>query len=166
MSDAGELLAKYEELIALREREAADTPRARLQALARRFPGALAEIDRLPMAILVERRDALRRGEWPRFAEAWSAVHRGLRGVLAIKAWLAGRRAVDASDAERLRAAIEGGVVAEEARAWLDQVPEIARPTDGRIVSLVHGRVAAELGVTADELRGLLFGTEVRPSRR
>ncbi|MBK7396136.1 MAG: hypothetical protein IPJ34_07500 [Myxococcales bacterium] len=164
MSDG--LLAKYEELVALRREADADTPRARLKELARRFPGALAEIDRLPMQTLVDRRDALVRGETPPFARAWSRVHSGLRGVLAIKAWLGGKRATDASDADRLRVAIEGGAVTREASAWVERVHDIARPKDGRIVTLVHDAVAAELGVTADELRAILFGAEVRPSRR
>lgn len=164
MSDG--LLAKYEELVALRRAPDAETPRARLKELARRFPGALAEIDRLPMQTLLDRRDALLRGETPPFAQAWSRVHGGLRGVLAIKAWLGGRRATDASDVDRLRAAIEAGAVTREASAWIDRVQDIARPEDGRIVTLVHDAVAAELGVTADELRAILFGAEVRPSRR
>lgn len=164
MSDG--LLAKYEELVALRQEASADTPRDRLKALARRFPGALAEIDRLPLQTLLDRRDAFLRGETPPFARAWSRVHEGLRGVLAIKAWLGGRRAVDASDVDQLCAAIEAGAVTREASAWLDRLRDIARPKDGRIVTLVHDAVAAELGVTAEELRAILFGAEVRPSRR
>lgn len=159
----GRLLDKYEELVQLREGAPGPVPRERLQDLARRFPGALAEIDRLPMDVLVGRRDALRAGEFPPFAAAWTVVHAHFRGVLALKAWLAGRKDVD----DALEVAARAATLPDEAAPWLGRLREIARPPGGRLTALVHAAAAAELGVEIGAIPALLFGEEarIRPSR-
>lgn len=95
MSDALSALArKYRELEALRRAqdagEAAAT-RERLGALAAEFPGALRELDRLALATIADRADALERaasGHGP--IEPWmrwiGAYHALLRVVLAARA--------------------------------------------------------------------------------
>lgn len=160
---SGRLLDKYEELVRLREGAPGPAPKERLRDLARRFPGALAEIDRLPMDVLLARRDALRAGEWPPFAAAWTVVHAHFRGVLALKAWLGGRKEVD----DALEAAALGAALPDEAAPWRGRLREIARPPDGRLTTLVHAAAAAELGVDVGAIPTLLFGADVRvrPSR-
>ena len=174
-----------EELVALREkyrvmqrlRAAQDgdvgagrvyTPsRDELRALAHRFPGALAEIDRIPPALLAHRAQVLDalleraplppRSTWPAWVRGWLGVHRGLRGALSIKAWLAGRRAIDDATRAALEAALPSLSFAEEARAWIDSLPDVASPPGGRLLDLVLARVAQDLAIDPRELRTLLY---------
>ncbi len=168
--DVAALRDKYQRMRRLRDANDAAREEGRphlpdreeLRALARAFPGALAEIDRIAPALLAERiaiLDALLEREehaadaLPTWVRGWILVHRGLRGVLAIKLRLAGARTVD----ERLRARIAGELVDEEARAWLDRIDVIANPPAGRVVELVHREVADQVGVPAASLRTLLM---------
>ncbi len=170
MTGASALLSKYETILRLRvEHEAAlaqsqrpPPPLPALRKLAREFPGALAELERLPSAEIRARVDELRRGTWPIWAQAWSDVHEGLRGVLAAKRWLGGRRKAGDSERAALTDAIARGEVHPSAGGWVVRLEEIAMPPNGRLVLLVHEGVAATLGVTVGELDAILF----KPSRR
>ena len=169
------LREKYREMQRLRSAQDVDvaagrkyTPsRDELRALARAFPGALAEIDRIPPSLLARRQqelDALldreplpARAAWPTWVRGWLGVHRGLRGALSIKAWLAGRREIDAATRAALEEALPSLPFAEEARAWLDALPDVASPPAGRLVDLVFSRVARDLAIEANGLRALLM---------
>jgi hypothetical protein len=171
------LAAKYREMRELRQESDADRAlgrphlpsRARLRALAGRFPGALAETDRIAPALLDRRiasiAELLQRGEPPPIADlptwirGWMGVHRGLRGALVVKAWLAGRRTVD--DDTRARFDLE--VHDADARVWRDRLSEVASPPNGRLVAVVFADVAHPLGLDATTLRELLMPRHPAP---
>lgn len=115
--------------------------------LAARYPGALRELDALPLAAIRSRIAALSRAERDasrvaRWMIAQSRFHSLARGALAAKRWLAERK----------------GGLPHAASAWKADLDRIAKPPRGRLMDLVHARVAAELGITADESRRLVFG--------
>jgi hypothetical protein len=164
-ADLAALRAKYEEMLALREaHDRARTepgyvepdPRRALAALASRFPGALRELDTLPVDALRARldelddaaRDATMTAPW---MTAQTAFHELARGAVAAKRWLAGRRAITPAMQDDLRS--RGGPAA----AWADELAAIARPPRGRLLDLVFARVAAQLGLTVAEARALVF---------
>jgi hypothetical protein len=84
------LLGKYQAMRALRIAQHATAPRAELLALARAFPGALRELDQLPLEQIEARMQALEHvlatGRAP---EAWmalqSAYHGFMRAALRIR---------------------------------------------------------------------------------
>src|SRR4051812_10405817 len=77
-----------------------EDPRRAMAALACRFPGALREIDELPLQEITDRIDALRAAEadpaqelpWMR---AIARFHALTRGALVAKKWLRGSRTPD-----------------------------------------------------------------------
>jgi len=165
---------KYEEmrrLRLLRARARAEAgfeepdPSEALAALARRFPGALRELDRLPLATIEERIAALataaadpaRVAPWMR---ASSSFHRLARGALAAKRWLTTMSDARTADPDELRARFEAAVASldhgDAALAWANDLAAIARPPQGRVMGLVRARVAAELGVEVAEVKRLL----------
>jgi hypothetical protein len=137
-------------------------PGPAMAALAREFPGALREIDELPIAALAARivalddaiADASRIAIWMR---ASSSFHRHARGALVVKRWLAER--TDEGEARRaaLERALDSLEHSDDARAWLDALAAVARPPRGRLMDLVHERVASELGLAVDEVRRAIF---------
>lgn len=177
--DLAALREKYAELRRLREESDADAAqgrahhpsRERLKALSRRFPGALAEIDRIAFSLLEERLCALDailertavQSELPPWIVGWVRVHEGLRGALSVKAWLEGARTVDAQTLARFDAALETLPFPEEARAFRDRLAEVASPPDGRLVDLVFDDAARTLGMDRVALRALLMP---RPERK
>lgn len=132
-------------------------PRDAMTRLAREFPGALRELDELPLATIGERiaeldaaiGDATRITGWMR---AMVAFHRRARGALAVKRWLAGRPITGTTRDELARdlASLEHG---EDARAWLDAIDAVRRPPRGRVMDLVYARVADELGFDEGAVR-------------
>jgi hypothetical protein len=149
-NDLIDLREKYLLMRGLRASKAHREPeREELRAISRRWPGALAEIDRLAPDVLERRiREldvAIAGGEPPLWARAWILAHRRLRGALAIKMWLAKRREGDLAS------------LPSEAGLYLDRIEEIARPPNGRISELVFGDVARELSLPASEMRALLM---------
>ena len=98
-----DLRAKYVEMLRLRvedEASGAPDPRGAMADLARRFPGALREIDELPLEEIRARADALHAAAADGAkAEPWMAAmvlfHALTRGALAVKRWLGGRKEVD-----------------------------------------------------------------------
>lgn len=154
-SELVDLREKYLRMRALREaRPHGEPDREELRALSRRWPGALAEIDRLPPEVLDERiaslDAAIAGGETPLFARVWLLVHRRLRGALAIKAWLAGRRDVDAREPLPCELPVE-------ARDYEGRVDEIARPPNGKLTDLVFADVARELSLPREHMRTILM---------
>jgi hypothetical protein len=159
---AFDLLGKYEEMRRLRREITTEAPTPALRALAERFPGALRELDELSIGEIERRLEHLRAlagGHTPT-AEAWVAplwlYHRRLRGALAAKRWLRGRRALTPLEQREFEA--EGGLGGGEAAAWAPELERLARPPTGRVTDLVLERVAAELGLSAPRLNTLLFG--------
>jgi hypothetical protein len=160
------LRAKYEEMRALRRADAdgAAFDRARAARLAARFPGALREIDTLPMEELERRLAAVETAvAEPNKAEPWmhamARFHELLGGALVAKRWLAGRKAVDGE----LRGTFEARFAGRrEVLAWSDALPAVARPPSGRLLRLVLSRVAQETQTSEEDLRAALFG----PPRR
>lgn len=138
-------------------------PGAAMAALAREFPGALRETDQLPITMLADRVAALDAAlldpacitPWMR--ASWS-FHRLARGALAVKRWLATSTTSPAARGD-LEAAIATSSLAfpDDARAWLDDLAAIAEPPRGRLMDLVYGRVAAELGLSFGEARCLVL---------
>jgi hypothetical protein len=166
-----ELREKYARMLALRvahvrarseEGFEEPDPRAEMAALAARFPGALREIDALPLATIrgrVAALDGVLRGEAG--AAPWmvaqTAFHRLARGALAAKRWLAKERAAGAGAPDLRARFLADASLDDEARAWADDLASVARPPRGRLLPLVYARAAAELDATPDEIRALVF---------
>ena len=133
------LARKYATMLALREahdRGEGVAPHATLRALAGEFPGALHEIDRLPMEILRARADATERARHdPAAVAPWMdrviAWHRLLAATLRAKRDARGPAGDDA-----LAAALteESGVAVDVGFARA-----LASPARGRVVPLVMG---------------------------
>jgi hypothetical protein len=137
-------------------------PRAKMAELARAFPGALREIDRLPREIIESRIESLRaveRAERPleRWMEAQALFHRLARGALVTKRWLGRRREVT----EELHAAFVAALpeLGPDAAIFVAtaDLALVATPPFGRVTEVVHAKVGEALGVTADEARALVF---------
>jgi len=152
---AGELRAKYEEMLALRALSASSTPhdpRPRMVRLAARWPGALREIDALPRAQIDERIAVLTRVEdgtlepAPRWVQAMHRFHALARGVLFVKRTL---RPGEQRDERPWPS---------EAAEWKADVARIARPPRGRLMDLVYERLGRELDLPPEEAKRLVFG--------
>jgi hypothetical protein len=170
--DLAALASKYEEMLALRLAQdrarhepsfSEHTPREALQTLAARFPGALREMDELPLDVIRARIDDLRAAARdPSRVAPWmnaqSVFHALARGALAAKRALQGRRAVTPDMVDALRA--RGG----DGAAWADDLAAIARPPRGRLLDLVFARAGRSLGLGAEDVRALVF-TSSRKTR-
>ena len=154
------LARKYRTLAEVRREKARTrehTPREVMRALAREFPGALRELDVLPLAELDSRAASLERaaqGEPPARWMWWMArFHSLLRAALSIKARLRGDKSITDRRAAALAvAASEATGVRVDARFAL----ACAAPPHGRLQEAVLARLAEEQGVDLDELRGAL----------
>ncbi len=180
------LADKYRALIALRlEREALEARgvfaldgaagRARKQRgrrLARRFPGALRELDELTVAQLEQRLAEVEaelvgagRGQG---ARRWVLVmldfHALLVEALAIKRWLSrharGARAVDAALLRRFRRYLSRSPARQHAMAGVDEafLMRYLRPPHGRLLALVWDELAARHALPKSELSRMIFG--------
>ncbi len=173
LEDVRDLHVKYVEMLAMRlahEDGAEDLPRtrARMVALASRFPGALREIDRLELTDLrarIGRLEAVLAGESQ--GEPWMAAvalfHELMRGALCAKRWLKGKRRVGDSTARAFASELSGLAFPREAQAWLNQLDCIAAPPGGRITDLVYARIALALGTPTSEAQRLVFGRGESP---
>ena len=180
--DLAALRRKYEEMLRLRlAHDAGDPedPRRALRALASQFPGALRELDGLPLDVIQGRIAALAAAEAAGGAApapwmvAIDRFHVLTRGALCVKTWLAKRAATGVidvldgeagrADVERTFAAAAGSLCwADDARAWAGDFARIVSPPRGRVTELVFARIAAELGCSTADVRHLVFG-ELRP---
>jgi hypothetical protein len=179
--ELGSLRRKYERMLALRrEHEQArmeghvePAPRRWLVQLAEEFPGALREIDRLPLEVITARIDALASAERdPSRSAPWMEAqllfHGLARGALAAKRWLRGRKRIDDLTRAAFDAAIPTMPRGVDAQAFASELHRIAAPPRGRLMDVVYARVAAVLGVTDDEARALVAGPDglTSPKRR
>ena len=161
------LRCKYQTLLELRVRHAQDAsiaPRAELARLAAEFPGALRELDRLPLAKLEARLFALERvlaagAEPERWMALQCAYHGFMRAALRIRRALRDRPAnvVDAV-AELVAVAY---VPAEDeppaARFAVADLSALRHPPNGRLNPWVVLQVARDHAVTPEQVRAALF---------
>lgn len=168
--ELAELKEKYVEMRRLRLEHAAGTeqdPRRHMAALASRFPGSLREIDELPLEEIERRVTALAEAEHDEArVEPWmhatSRFHALTRGALCTKRWLAGRKTVDEEVSRAFHAAAGTLCYGVEARAWQDDLARLAAPPRGRVTDLVYEKISAEMGISEEDARKLVFG----PGRR
>jgi len=158
------LLAKYLEMRAMRiahaEGDDADA-RARMRALAARFPGALREIDTLPLDVIERRIATLEAGARPGWARTLVAYHGWMRVVLRIKR-AHGRDADPEVVIEWLR--LHHRPSEDEPRLEeLDRetVRTLLRPPSGRITNWVLERIAGARGLTVEAVSAQLFDTTI-----
>jgi hypothetical protein len=154
------LARKYRGLLALRDGTRQFDVRT-LRALAREFPGALRELDALPVAELARRLGAVERARLQGAArEPWIEwmidYHRSMRAALSIRARLGRERAPGAELAQRLAAELDG-------EGGPEFVLGVANPPAGRLNRLVFARLSSRFGRGESELEGLLFRAEARP---
>ena len=179
VTDLRALRDKYEQMLCLRRlharaKEEPDfvepDPRPAMVALARRYPGALREIDALPIADIEQRiaeleaaeADASRIAMW---MSAQAEFHRLARGALAVKRWLAGRpltREIDEAFAEALAAMPER----DDALAWADDLAALSDPPRGRVMDLVFVKLASVLGVEINVARRAVLPPRASLRRR
>lgn len=158
------LREKYVAMLAMRREHTlgeVEDPRDRMRSLAARFPGALREIDELPLDHIESRIVAidlaLDGGEVPRWARTLGAYHGWMRAALAIKRRFGRTRALD--DAARwLVAHHQPGPGDPPSEAFdRETVAAILRPPGGRLSGWILLRIAGELGVDARELEREAF---------
>ncbi|WP_437970693.1 hypothetical protein WMF04_15995 [Sorangium sp. So ce260] len=156
-----QLARKYRTLAELRRARAAGEAipeRAVFRALAGEFPGALNELDNLPLDEIERRHDALARALSGGVEERWMAwmhgYHALMRAALYVKIRVARRQELSESEAAALaeRAARHAGVAVDAAF-----VIAAKTPPDGRLNRLVLGHLAALSGASPAEIRGTLF---------
>ena len=152
---ASDLRRKYDLLVELREGR---QPGARdsLRALATEFPGALRELDALPLEALCARRAALDDAP-PAPWIAWIAAYHGLmRVTLALKRIMPARRALDDAGVTALAdaASAQWGARLDEAF-----VRAVQRPPRGRLGPLVFEVLAARFGEAPEVIWQALFPT-------
>lgn len=155
---------KYERIRALRlahDRSANDSsfiepdPRKAMASLADEFPGALRELDRLPLPEIERRIASLDAAlEDPARVEGWMIAqhtfHTYARGALATKRWLG----ANALDETAFRKALPE--LRPEAALFATSLDVIASPPRARVMDVVYERTAGEIGLTVEELRALL----------
>jgi hypothetical protein len=178
VADLRALREKYETMLALRVAHARakddpsfiePDPRPAMRELAARFPGALREIDELPLETIEWRIAALseavrdHRSHLRPWMSAQIVFHRLARGALATKRWLGRRRTIVPLHREAFLEAIDNREIALEALAWEDDLAHVARPPRGRLMDLVLSRAAKELALDVPSLRALLYP---HPKRR
>jgi hypothetical protein len=160
--DLASLRVKYEEMLRLRQDASGADPRRAMAALASRYPGALREIDELPLAALRSRVDELAAAEAAGGVAPWMEAihwfHVLTRGALCAKKWLGGRKSVDAELTLEFDRVVDGFCWGEDARAWRDKLGRIASPPRGRVTDLVFEEIGARLRVSIDDARLLVFG--------
>jgi hypothetical protein len=179
VTDLRALRDKYEQMLCLRQLHARakderdfvePDPRPAMAALARRYPGALREVDELPLDVIEARiaeldaaeRDPSRVASW---MKAQAAFHRLARGALAVKRWLAGRTLTPAID-EAFADALLTMPEREDATSWADDLAAIAKPPRGRVMDLVYAKLARELGVDVTAARDAVLPPRRRHSLR
>lgn len=160
--DLARLRFKYETILALRLRaQHGAAPVAELRALSHEFPGALRALDLLTLAEVHDRIDRIVNAELdPAAVAPWMLAElmfaQTMRGAKAVKAWLRGRKHVDAELHARFMREAPRLQDAELALVWSDDLATIAHPPGGRLVPLAIARVAAMLGTSHEEAVALL----------
>lgn len=167
------LRGKYREIKRLRDEHAAHAsgpgvlgeardPKRDMAALARRFPGALRELDELPMAVVEARLAALDLAIAASTVPQWAALQLGYHGtfraVLRIK-----RSAGRLRDLSALEAALDDlrAQAHDDEPIWADLDPRslasIVRPAGGRLHPWVLAHVARIFGVSSATVAQSLY---------
>ena len=165
---ADELLAlsrKYGTLAKLRRARArggAVADRATLRALSREFPGALRELDTVPLAEIDRRRRALDSAARGGPVETWMTwmvdYHATMRAALVVKARVARSRSLSDELVTTLQREVLRRIGLEIEATF---VTSVARPPQGRLNRAVFERLGQKFGVPADDIWDALF-----PARR
>lgn len=142
-------------------------PRPEMMRLAEEFPGSLREIDTLPLDVIATRIEALARAEHnvsrvEEWMAAQSIFHRLARGALVTKRWLGGRKRITVATRSAFVEALASLPRSSDAELFADDLHLIATPPRGRLMDIVHAKVAELLGVTDDHARKLVFGERRR----
>ncbi|MFO0626996.1 MAG: hypothetical protein U0325_15400 [Polyangiales bacterium] len=150
-----DLRRKYALLLALRE-GAQPGARAVLRSLAEEFPGALRELDALPLDALRARHDALADAPLPPWVPWIAAYHGLMRLTLALKRALPKR-----SDPDDARVAALADAATARWGATLDVafVRAVHHPPRGRLGPLAFARLGERFGVAHEEIWQALFPT-------
>lgn len=153
---------KYVEMKRMRLDESPVDRREDMARLAERFPGALREIDELPLEHIDERIAVLDRvvaGEQPvpDWARFLARYHGWLRAALRIK-----RLTLDADDDAAAMALVRAAYVAAEDEPPLERIDaatlaSIRAPEGGRLNPFVFARVAEDERATPEEVARLCF---------
>lgn len=171
------LREKYREIQRLRMVDAAHVarghahdPKPEMAALARKFPGALRELDELSMAQIdariAELDAALAEGRVPEWAALQVAYHGAYRFALRIKRLAARKGALDDTALEhaidRLITGAAGSHASEPDEPRLvdfdaASLRAILRPAGGRLHPWVLGHVAKTLGVPVEAVSQAIF---------
>jgi hypothetical protein len=167
-----DLRDKYREMLEMRLAHAAGPEaegdvRPRMAALAVRFPGALREIDDLPLDEIRARISSLEASmdegrDLEPWMEAVALFHSFARGALCAKRWLHRRRIVDDAVMRAFLAELSTMTFPEEAAEWRHELGSLAAPPQGRVLHLVFRRVASRLRISEDEARLRVFGAARR----
>lgn len=159
------MCAKYESLCDLRQRqESSVAPRAELAALAAAFPGALRELDCLPMEELEQRRSMLRAVlEGAAQVERWMllqiAYHGCMRAVLRIR-----RLQLEQERSEQAQVIDFEPLPDEPAIESFDaqDLAAIRKPPGGRLNPWVLARVARDHATNVASIEMALWGVSNR----
>lgn len=160
-----ELLAlegKYAQLETLRRAREKGEPvpeRAVFKALAERFPGALRELDMLPMDVIEKRRQALGMAITSGLVEPWMSWMVAYHALVRVALWIKIRTAKQ-PDVTPERMVFLTQTITREFGFGVDEafVKDVARPREGRINAVVLGKLEELFAVSAGEIRMGLFG--------
>jgi hypothetical protein len=154
---------KYREMLALRVEHArgdAEDPRPRMRSLARSFPGALRELDELPLERIEQRLreldDALAAGApFPQWIALQVGYHAWMRAALRVKRLSRGRRGAELDAVLRELAALD----ADPSEPQLDRaaVALVLDPPGGRLGPWVVAEVARSAAVEPRSVLRALF---------
>jgi hypothetical protein len=171
-SDLERLAQKYKTLGELRRARARGEPipeRAVFQELAAAFPGALTELDTLPLDEIDRRAELLAAAAaaadeattepWMEWLHVYHAL---LRAALFIRKRTLRARVVDGQKQDRIDPALAAKLAEEasaRAGARVDEafVQAITRPQGGRILTVVYERLSAIYGAPPAAIKGALF---------
>jgi hypothetical protein len=171
-----DLREKYAAMLGMRRRheageEDAGQVKREMAELAARYPGALREIDDLPIEVVEQRIAELAAavqgtGQVEPWMRAMARFHALARGALCAKRWLGGRKRIDAAVERAFEVAVGSLAFPAEARAWAGELDALASPPRGRVTDAVFARVGRELDLTARAARRLVFGVPRRERGR
>lgn len=162
------LCDKYRALHALRVNKTELAPKAELAALAARFPGALRELDGLPLAVIERRLASLRAvlagsAQVERWMTLQIAYHGCMRAVLRLRrALLASAERNFADPLACLERHAYMPAADEPGASWFSQsvLQHVVSPPRGRLNPWVLAQVARDHAVTAQDVSDALFSSD------
>lgn len=156
---------KYQRMLEMRrlhDSGVAHDPRAQMRALAAEFPGALRELDELPLATIEQRvnqlSDVIEQRTAPQSWMVWMVNYHGhLRAALRIK-----RMALPRSDLDAALRMLQRDYVAAHDEPPLvvfdrETLMAVLKPANGRLSQWVFARIAEHHGVSMAEVQSHLF---------